>query len=235
MARFATLQKDIKGWRSTVDGQTHHIKNKRMVDETEGFLTLQELAQIKASNAYKNAHRLLIEAGRGRDLSTKEFGNMRDFLISKLSLDTGTRLGPLNNATLEEYFSGKVEDRCKVMLVAKHKHAKDRPAICLMLPDMYKFMEIYIRKIRPSFAKPDESALFIKDGNAYTEKTIGKTHSCFIKKCGVHLGSCMTFIDMRKLITTEMLERCSPQEQAILRRVLANSEKNQGSGMQDQT
>ena len=182
MARFATLQKDIKGWRSTVDGQTHHIKNKRMVDETEGFLTLQELAQIKASNAYKNAHRLLIEAGRGRDLSTKEFGNMRDFLISKLSLDTGTRLGPLNNATLEEYFSGKVEDRCKVMLVAKHKHAKDRPAICLMLPDMYKFMEIYIRKIRPSFAKPDESALFIKDGNAYTEKTIGKTHSCFIKK-----------------------------------------------------
>lgn len=53
MKRFATLQKDIKGWRSTVDGQTHHVKNKRMVDETEGLLTLQELTKIKASNVYK--------------------------------------------------------------------------------------------------------------------------------------------------------------------------------------
>ena len=43
MARFATLLKDIKGWRSTVDSQTHHVKNKRMVDETEGLLTVQEL------------------------------------------------------------------------------------------------------------------------------------------------------------------------------------------------
>ena len=226
MARFATLLKDIKGWRSTVDSQTHHVKNKRMVNETEGLLSLKELAQIKASVAYQKAHRLLIEAGQGRDLSVKEFSNVRDFLISKFSLDTGTRPGPLNNATLEEYFSGKVEDECKVMLVTKHKRAKDGPAICPMLPEMYKFMEIYVRKIRPSLAKPDENALFIKnDGYAYTEGTIGKAHSRFIEKCGVHLGSRMAFVDMRKLITTKMLERCSPQEQAILRRVLAHSEK----------
>ena len=87
-----------------MEGQTHHVKNKRMVDETKGLLTLQELAQIKASDVYQNAHRLLIEAGRGRDLSMKEFVNVRDFLISKFSLDTGTRPEPLNNATLEEYF-----------------------------------------------------------------------------------------------------------------------------------
>ena len=142
MESFTTLLKDIKGWRSTVDSQTHHVKNKRMVDETEGLLSLKELAQIKASVAYQKVHRLLIEAGRGRDLSVKEFSNVRDFLISKFSLDTGTRPGPLNNATLEGYFLGKVEAECKVMLVAKHKHAKDGPAICPMLPNMYKFMEI---------------------------------------------------------------------------------------------
>ena len=178
MKRFATLQMDIKGWHSTMDSQTHHVKNKCMVDETEGLLILQELTKIKASNVYQNAHRLLIEAGRGRELSLKEFVDARDFLISKFSLDTGTRPGPLNNATLQEYFSGKVEDGCKVMLVAKHKRAKDGPAICPMLPDMYKFMEIYVRKLRPSFAKPGENALFIKkDGNAYPEGTIGRRHS----------------------------------------------------------
>ncbi|KAL9977280.1 hypothetical protein ACROYT_G014669 [Oculina patagonica] len=35
----------------------------------------------------------------------------------------------------------------------------------------------------------------------------------------------MAFVHMRKVITTEMLNRASPQEQAILRRVLAHSEK----------
>lgn len=35
----------------------------------------------------------------------------------------------------------------------------------------------------------------------------------------------MAFIDMRKLITTEMLNRCSLEEQAILQRVLAHSKK----------
>ena len=112
------------------------------------------------------------------------------------------------------------------MLVAKHKRAKEGPAICPMLPDMYKFMEIYVRKIYPSFTKPDKNALFIKkDGNTYPEGTIAKRHSHFIEKCGIHLGSRMAFVDMRKLITTKMLERCSPQEQALLRRVLAHSEK----------
>lgn len=74
MVRLTTLQKDIKAgvqlWKA-------RPKNKRMVDETEGLLTLQELAQIKASDAYQNMHKLLIEAGRGRDLSMKEFVNVR--------------------------------------------------------------------------------------------------------------------------------------------------------------
>ena len=57
-----------------------------MVDETEGLLTLEELSQIKSSNAYNNAQRLLREAGRGKEHSTKEFVNVRDFLLTKFSL-----------------------------------------------------------------------------------------------------------------------------------------------------
>lgn len=188
--------------------------------------TLEELAKIKASDAYNNAQRLLIKAGRGKNLSGKEFVDVRDFLLTKFLLDTGTRPGPLNNARLLEYTSGKVQDGCKVMLVAKHKRAKDGPAICPMLPDQYKFMEIYVRRIRPDFAKPEEDALFIKqDGRGSREGTIGRRLSRFIEKCSVDLGSRMAFVDMRKLITTEMLERCSPEEQAILQRVLTRSEK----------
>jgi len=95
-----------------------------------------------------------------------------------------------------------------------------------MLPDQYKFMDIYVRRIRPDFAKLDEDALFITtDVIAFREGTVGKRLSAFIEKCGVKLGSRMAFVDMRKMITTQMLDRCSPEERAILRRVLAHSEK----------
>ena len=134
---FANVLKDLKGWRSVVDSKSYAVKNKRVVDETEGLLTLEELDAIKSSSAYNQAVRLVLQAGRGKELTNKEFILVRDLLITKFSLDTGTRPGPLNNATLEEFQKGTVKDDCKVMLVARHKRAKDGPAICPMLPELH--------------------------------------------------------------------------------------------------
>ena len=223
---FESVKEDLKGWRSTVDSQSHEVKNKRFVDETEGLLTLQELEQIKSSRPYNEAIKLLIQAGQGKELDLKESLAVRDFLLTRFSLDTGTRPGPLNNSTLEEFSSGKVQNGCKVMLVAKHKRAKDGPAICPMLPELYKFMNTYVKKIRPYFAKPDEEALFItNEGRGFREGTIGRRLSVFVEKCGVRLGPRMAFVDMRKVISTQMLKNATPEEKAILRRVLAHSEK----------
>ncbi|KAL9977968.1 hypothetical protein ACROYT_G015437 [Oculina patagonica] len=226
IAFFETVKEDLRGWRSTVDAKSHAEKNQRFVDESEGLLTLQELDQIKASKTYSEGRRVIIQAGKGAEPSLKDFLLARDFLLTRFSLDTGTRPGPLNNATIQEYEKGKVKDDCKVMLVARHKRAKDGPAICPMLPELYKFMEIYVRRLRPYFAKKDENALFItNEGEGFLEGTIGRRLTQFIAKCGVELGRRMAFVDMRKLITTEMLQRATPEEQAILRRVLAHSEK----------
>ena len=91
-----------------------------MVQESEGRLTLEELAQIKSSKAYYEAERLLIQGGQGREVTLKEFLHVQDFLLTRFSLDTATCPGPLNNATVQEYMKRNVQDQCKVMLVAKH-------------------------------------------------------------------------------------------------------------------
>lgn len=223
---FGTILKDLKGWRSVVDSQSYQVKNQCMVDETEGLLTLEELREIKTSAHYNTAIRLAIQAGRGKDLTLAEFVIVRDLLVTRFSLDTGTRPGPLNNATMTEYDKGKVKDQCKVMLVAKHKHAKDGPAICPMLPELDKLMSIYVRYIWPHFAKPDEEALFVTNGGvAFREGTIGRRLTSFVEKCGVNLAGRMAFVDMRRVITTEMLKRATPEEREILRRVLTHSER----------
>ena len=68
---LANVLKDLKGWRSVVDSKSYAVKNKRVVDETEGLLTLDELDSIKASSAYNQAVRLVLQAGNGRELSHK--------------------------------------------------------------------------------------------------------------------------------------------------------------------
>ena len=190
---FGTVKADLKGWRSTVDSQSYEVRNKRFVHESEGLLSLQELTQIKSSKMYNDAMRLIIQAGQGKELNINEFVDVRDFLLTRFSLDTGTRPGPLNNSTLEEFSAGKVKDGCKVMLVAKHKRAKAGPAICPMLPELYKFMNIYVRQIRPYFVKSEEEALFVTRGRAFKEGTIGRRLSFFVEKCGVRLDSLVTW------------------------------------------
>ena len=56
-----------------IDSQSYAVKNKRMVDETEGLLTLDELAAIKSTATYNDAVRLVIQAGRGKQLTLAEF------------------------------------------------------------------------------------------------------------------------------------------------------------------
>ena len=46
-----------------VDLKSNAVKNKCMVDETEGLLTLVEFQAIKSSGYYNDAVRLVIQAG----------------------------------------------------------------------------------------------------------------------------------------------------------------------------
>jgi len=95
-----------------------------------------------------------------------------------------------------------------------------------MLPELYKLMTIYVRHIQQQFAKPEEEALFVtNEGITFRESTIGKRLTAFVSKCGVNLTGCMAFVDMHKVITTEMIKRASLEERDILRRVLAHSKK----------
>ena len=144
---------EIKGWRSTVDSQTQDIQNQRFLDETEGLLTSEELLTLRSSKPITEGEQIIKQASLGKELTQHEFTIARDMLITRLAIDSGTRPGPLNNATLHDYKSAASEDGIKVMLVAKHKRAKDGPAIVPIQPDLLEHMETYVREVRPKFAE----------------------------------------------------------------------------------
>ena len=94
------------------------------------------------------------------------------------------------------------------MLVAKHKHSKDGPAILGMDAELQKLMSIYVREIRPYVALPEENKLFVKDdGKGFPENTIGKRLSSFWQKSGVRADKRVSHTAYRKFVATRTHEK----------------------------
>ena len=52
-----------------------------------------------------------------------------------------------------------------------------------------------------------DSLFVTNEGYGFEEGTIGRKLLFFVENCGVRLGSTMAFVDMRKVITTQMLKK----------------------------
>ena len=141
---FKQVLPEIKGWRSMVDSGTQAEQNQRWLDESEALLTSEEVKAIKASKLYVEGLKAFNQAGQGKLLSQQEFTLARDLLLVQFATDNATRPGPLNNAKLKDYEKAETSDGNRIMLVSKHKRAKDGPAIVGMKPNLQELMEIYV-------------------------------------------------------------------------------------------
>ncbi len=223
---FVDLIPALKGWRSTVDSATQAQQLQRHLDEADNILTPEDVQKLRQSRPYTQGTKLIKQAGTGKQLSIREFAEARDVLLVRFSLATGTRPGPLNNATLADYHSARTDEDKKIILVAKHKRSKDGPAILGMDEEMQKLMRIYVTKIRPRVAVRDEEKLFVKDdGHGFPEGTIGKRLSSFWEKSGVRTDKRMSHTDYRKCVATNTHKKAPGQSEAV-QKVLGHSKES---------
>ena len=223
---FRQVLPKIKGWGSTVDSQTQAEQNQCFMDESDALLTPAEKAELKTSEPYVEGFKALNQADQGKVLSLQEDVAARDLLLSIFSLDNATRPGPLNNATLKDYETARTEQGNRIMLVACHKRSKEGPAILGMTPELQRLMEIYVKKIRPQFAPPCETHLFLtKEGKPFPEGTIGRRTRTFFAKTMLRIGEKLASVSVWKFVSTKAKERATPEEAAIMQRVMCHSQK----------
>lgn len=215
---------EIKGWRSTVDSQSQAEKNQRWLDESAGLLTPEEINALKESRPYSDGIKAINEAGQGKILSQQEFTSGRDVLLVRFTTDNATRPGPLNNAKLSDYEKAETSGGNRIMLIPKHKRAKDGSAILGMKPDLQDLMEIYVNKIRPQVAERNEDHLFVTvEGKKFPEGTIGRRVQSLFEKAKLRDGKRFAHVSVRKFVTTKTKEKGTQQEAAIVQRVMAHS------------
>ena len=217
---FASLQPSLKGWRATVDATTQDRQVRTYIDQCDNLPSIEELDGIKDTKLYKDTEKLLVEAANGKSLVPAEFTKIRDLLIVKITMKTGTRPGPLENAIVKDFQTAKSDDKSKVILVPKHKRSKDGPAMLGLDEELQKQMQVYIEKVRPQFVQKGVDNIFIKeDGEAFNPGTIGRRLTNFFEKCGIK----MAHTQVRKLIATRTHEEATPEEDAKVAKMMGHS------------
>lgn len=81
-----------------------------------------------------------------------------------------------------------------------------------MNQELQRDMAIYVQKIRPHFANPDEDKIFVKDdGYGFKKGTIGRRLTEFFAKTGVTTQR-VSHTKIRKFIATRTMEDATPKE-----------------------
>ena len=200
---FRSLIPALRGWRACVDSYTQDLQLRNYIAECDSLITTEEINNLRSSKPYLEGANLIHMAERGSKLTLRQFILVRDYLLCRLTLATGTRPGALKNVLVSDYETSRVSEGNRIILVPKHKRTKDGPAMLSMDPEMQKEMAVFVEKIRPAFANPDEDKLFINDdGHGFPEGTIGKRVVAFFEKSGV-TSTRVGHTHLRKYISTQ--------------------------------
>ena len=222
---FKELIPLLKGWRSTIDSETQATQFRGHLHECDTILTSENLEKLKASKPYVQGMKALTQAKEGKELSLQEFLDVRDLLIIKFTMLTGTRLMPLANATLEDYETAKEKDGNRIILVPKHKQSKQGPAVLGMDSELQELMKIYLEKIRPRVAAEGVNNIFVKqDGQPFMLSRIGRLKRAFWAKSRVRGDRSLTHTGYRKMVTTATFKH-APEQATKVQRVMSHSNK----------
>ena len=156
---FSQMIPALKGWRAYIDSFLQDSQLRTYIAEFDALITNEDIDNLRKSKPYVEGASIIDLAETGASITRRQFTLVRDYLLCRLTLATGTRPGALNNVLLSNYETSRVSEGNRIILVPKHKRTKDGPAMLGMDPLMQKEMATYVSKIRPAFANPGEEKL----------------------------------------------------------------------------
>ena len=212
----------LKGWRACIDSFSQDSQLRKYISECDGLITNEDIENLTKSKPYVEGASIIDLAETGASITRRQFALVRDYLLCRLTLATGTRPGAHNNVLLSDYETSRVSEGHRIILVPKHKRTKEGPAMLGMDKLMQKEMATYVSKIRPAFANPDEEKLFLKDdGAAFPEGTIAKRVVAFFKGSGV-TSTRVGHTHIRKFISTQTHEKGNEEEGHTVEKVMSH-------------
>ena len=219
---FLQMIPTLMGWRACIDSFSQDSQLRKYIAECDALITNEDIRNLTRSKPYLEGASIIELAETSATISKRQFTLVRDYLLCRLTLATGTRPGALNNVLLSDYETSRVSEGNWIILVPTHKRTKHGPAMLGMDPLMQKQMATYVSKIRPAFANPDKEKLFVKDDGArFPEGTIGKHVVAFFERSGV-TSTRVGHTHICKFISTQTHEKGNEEEGHTVEKVMSH-------------
>ena len=130
----------------------------------------------------KEAISLLLKSATVK-LNEREFVVVRDFFIACIGLENGQRPGPFETVRVRDFERLEEKEDTYVMCVTRNKMSKAGSAPLTLSANVKLNLEVYIKNVRPHFAKQGEEAIFVTtSGEAFSSGTIGRRITSWWRK-----------------------------------------------------
>lgn len=170
----------------------------KRVDDMARLKTPEQVKEFDSSDVARTAVKTLAhyqDCQAGKFPTQTEYTIVRDYLLTTLCINNGSRSGALSNMTLGEFRQGFDQDGCYVVQVKKHKTFTCHGPVHLVLSlSLHQWMKIFIAKFRnvvASESSEDSAPVFLTWSNRKMRASqIGcQIGSCWGKVFGKEAGA----------------------------------------------
>ena len=156
----------IKQWRRNLWKDIKIHEHKKNLNDMTRFPTAEKIKLLDESDLTKDALNTLnfYKCHWNSPIVKKNFCLVRDYILTNVVFDNGSRPGAIANMTLHEFESAINQTDGFVIRVLKHKNAHMGPANLSMTHQLYRNASAYVKYLRnklPGVSKDLESPVFV--------------------------------------------------------------------------
>ncbi|XP_028394421.1 uncharacterized protein LOC114518606 [Dendronephthya gigantea] len=150
--KLVSLSEQVKLWARSSRKMAQNRFWEKRVEDFETLKTPEEVKQFDISEVARKAVKVLGEFQTDPDVSVvsqAEYTIVRDYLMTLICINNGSRSGPIANMTMEEFQNATQQDDCYVVRVKKHKtFTTHGPAHLVLSSSIHNYMKVFIEKLR---------------------------------------------------------------------------------------
>ena len=192
---LSSLSEQVKLW-----GRSYRKKSadrfwEKQIEYMASLRTPEQIKRFETSEVAREAVGLLGEyQSEERDPANQaEYTSVRDYILTVVCINNGSRSGALANMTLKEIERANLEDECFVVRVKNHKTLYPHGPVNVVFDrSLHKYTEIFIRKFRNSLEDVNTAG----DAPVFITWNQGKMTS---SQVGAQIGSCWSKVFRKDL------------------------------------
>ncbi|CAB3991928.1 Neurofilament medium polypeptide [Paramuricea clavata] len=192
-AQVVSLSEQVKIWAKSSRKMSQDRFWEKRLEDIDSLKMPEQIKQFDTSEVARKAVKILGEFQINPEipmLSKAEYTIVRDYLMTQICINNGSRSGPIANMTLAEFNNATKQDDCIVVHVKKHKtFTTHRPAHIVLSSSLCEYVKIFIERFRnalPEVLCSSQSIVFLRfTGTALDSSQFGaQIGSCWGKVFG---------------------------------------------------